>query len=70
MYIYGQNYKTTLKNEEKDIVYNFKSWNQIYERKGIKSIEFKIWRTFNSFLFVYLHFKILFWHKYKTDEQN
>ena len=26
----GQKYKTTLKNEEKDIVYNYE--NQIYER--------------------------------------
>ena len=42
--------KTTLKNEEKDVVYNFFNYeNQIYKKISLKTFKFKIRRNFNSF---------------------
>ena len=35
-----QKYKTILKNEEKDIVYNYE--NQIYERNGYETFKFNL----------------------------
>ena len=56
MYNPGQKYKTTLKNEEKDIVYNF------YIMK-IRHMKDKAWRQLNlkykeiliQFIFIYKH---------------
>ena len=51
----------------------FKSWKSYIWKIRLTDNKSKIWRNFNSFfclLAFMLNFKILFWHKYETNEQN
>ena len=77
IYIYtprDKNIRPLSKMNKKILFSIFKLWKLDIWKIRNKDNKLKIWRNFNSFLICILafmlNFKILFWHKYKTNEQN